>query len=69
MSEQEFLAELKELLEKYPEMADKFVVENESNTAHEASERATATSGNKRCVRWGIIPGTNKRVCIEWEDA
>jgi hypothetical protein len=64
MSEQEFLSELKELLKKHPEVAKTFLVHGEETTEQPAVER----SGNKRCIRWGVIPGTNERVCLEWGD-
>src|SRR5262245_60396723 len=64
MSEQEFLSELKELLKKHPEVAKTFLVHGEETTEQSAVER----SGNKRCIRWGVLPGTNEQVCLEFED-
>ena len=27
---------------------------------------ARASSGRKKCVKWGIDPRTNKKVCLKW---
>jgi hypothetical protein len=64
MSEREFLSKLKELLERHPEEAEKFLVRDD-RTAKGTSDESR---GNKRCVRWGVIPDTGKRVCLEWVD-
>lgn len=63
--EKSFARELKELLDKHGMAAEDLVVEDIPKAKAGAS---AATRGGRVCRRWGRIPGTRRRVCLEWVD-
>lgn len=67
MSEKAFLNDLKHLLEKHPEQADSFTVKVPEDARLEGNDFAVVKE-KKRCKRWGMLPGTNEVICLEWED-
>jgi hypothetical protein len=68
MSQKKFLSDLKVLLQKHPDVAKTFLVEPVKDLKKTAVRGKNLTSGTKRCVRWGTLPGTGKVVCLEWAD-
>ena len=73
MPEEDFLRDLAEVLLKYPEQLDAFTVEqpgpvDASADAFPIEAIEVTLMEAKRCKRWGRIPGTNRLICLEWED-
>lgn len=65
MSEQKFLADVEELLEKHPEVSKNFLVKHNASTPHVTS----AGFGTQRCIKWGQSAKTGQWYCLEWEDS
>ena len=58
--EKRFLRDVAAVYDAHGSVAERFGLARVDN------KPTSTSSGRKKCVRWGIIPGTNKRVCLKW---
>ena len=58
--EEKFIREIAVVFNAHASVADRFAL------AKVDKKSARVSSDRKKCVKWGIDPRTNKRVCLKW---
>ena len=58
--EEKFVREIAAVFDAHGSVADRFAL------AKIDKKSARVSSDRKKCVKWGIDPRTNKRVCLKW---
>ena len=58
--EEQFVSEIAAVFDAHGSVADRFAL------AKIDRKSSCTSSDRKKCVKWGVDPRTNKKVCLKW---